>query len=81
MTAVANLRRGKVHKVKIVVAKHAIAAVVSNDIPQLHYDQLRHIQNITTNLPHHSDLVVQVITLTRAQLKKTPEFYQWLQGK
>ena len=75
---VANLRRQKVRKVKIVVAKHAISAVPCDDIPQLHYDQLRHIQHVKSTR-HGEDTVT--ITLTRAQLKKTPDFNHWVQGE
>ena len=77
ITTVANLRRNKVRKVKIVVAKHAVSAIPCDDVPQLHYDQLRHIHQVTSN--PEADIVV--ITLTRAQLKKTPEFHHWVQGE
>jgi hypothetical protein len=81
MTVVANLRRQKFRKVKLVAAKHAIAAVSSDDVPQLHYDQLRHIHHVTKSQLHQEDTDVQVITLTKAQLKKTPEFHHWVQGE
>jgi hypothetical protein len=49
--------------------------------PQLHYDQLRHIQQMLASNPPLQESQYETITLTRAQLKKTPEFPQWLQGE
>jgi hypothetical protein len=61
-----------------VVAKDAVSAIPCDDVPQLHYDQLRYIQQVASSLPPEDTVV---ITLTRAQLKKTPEFHHWVQGE
>ena len=80
ITVVTNLRRQKVRKVRIVVAKHALAAVPSNDVPQIYFDHLRHIHRVTAR--QQTAEVKSITALTRAQLKNTSEFqYCWLQGE
>jgi hypothetical protein len=48
------------------------------DMPQLHYDQLRHINMIHNAMEETARGVMEaIISLTRAQLKHRPDFERW----
>ena len=66
--------------VTITFAKPAVTKTGSNDMPQLHFDQLRHINKMQTALremDQHDELTDVFLNFTRAQLRRREDFQEW----
>lgn len=87
--AVATLRQRKAPEVHTIVARHEIPLTYTLEIPQLHYDQIQHL-NILQNRMRakrtakhkgeqiHTLMTVQAtIMLTRSHLKRREDFQKW----
>ena len=87
--AVATLRQRRVPKVHIIVAKHEVPLTHTLDIPQLHYDQLKHLNTLQNRMRakrtakhkgeqiHLLTTTTAAIQLTRSQLKRRDDYQQW----
>ena len=75
---VQQLRSQQVMQVTVEVAKYEVTDLPKEDMPQLHYDQLRHINMIHNAMKETAQGAMEaVISLTRAQLKHRPDYERW----
>jgi ribosomal protein S12 len=64
--------------VKITFAKIEVRIEEVEDIPQLHFDQLRHLNQLHTLIRQPTDATTDAfLNYTRAQLKKQPDYQEW----
>ena len=76
--AVAQARRNHEVKVQIRFAKPAVRLNEGNDILQLHFDQLRHINQLHVEKRQpHDELKDAFLNYTRAQLRKREDNQEW----
>ena len=87
--AVATLRQRRATRVHIIVARHEIPLTHTLEIPQLHYDQLKHVNTIQNRMraqrtaKHKGEQIYMLMTaqatimLTRSQLKRREDYQQW----
>ena len=70
--AITSLRRSRTPRVSIIVAKHEIPETDTLEIPQLHYDQLRHLNTIQNGMMCLQDHLEHLTTLqTGPHLQRT----------
>ena len=75
---VAQARRSHDSKVEIRFAKPAVRSDEETDILQLHFDQLRHLNQLHTELHNPPDeLRDAFLNYTRAQLRKREDYQEW----
>jgi hypothetical protein len=81
-------RKAHLASVDFTFAKIEPRTTLDPDMPQMHYDQLRHVHNLliseeqlpSTLMHMHSLLAVQ-LNATRAKLKLQDDFEHWLKGE
>jgi hypothetical protein len=75
---VATARRNYEPKVEIRFARPAIRCDDATDILQLHFDQLRHLNQLHVELRQpQNELIDAFLNYTRAQLKKREDYQEW----
>ena len=85
---IATLRQRRTPLVHIILARHEVPELPIVDMPQLHYDQLKHINHLQNRCRQrtakHKECKMMVIMtlsetimLTRSQLKKRSDYQQW----
>ena len=82
-----HLRTINCTHVTLVFAKLDTTSMDNTGVPQLHFDQLRHIHNVTTTHAAQLNTVTEnkknihepqkLPTLTRKKLKLRPDFHEW----
>jgi hypothetical protein len=65
-------------RVKIRFAKPAVTSLGNDEIPQLHFDQLRHINQMHIALREPvNELTDAFLNFTRAQLRRREDYQEW----
>ena len=68
--------------VNIAFAKIEVRIAEEDDIPQLHFDQLRHLNQLHSMIRQPLDESQDVfLNFTRAQLKKQPDYQDWRESE
>ncbi|KAI2502314.1 hypothetical protein MHU86_12118 [Fragilaria crotonensis] len=73
--------QGRAH-VTLILAKIAVRTNDDDEIPQLHFDQLRHLNQLHIALRAPTNEVNDAfLNYTRAQLRKRPDYNEWRQSE
>ena len=77
-----QLRHHRVPQVTVEVAKYEVPDTQNMEMPQLHYDQLRHINMMQNAMKEVAQGGVDaIISLTRMQLKQRSDYEKWKQAE
>lgn len=85
---ISHQRQAKTSHVDFVFAKIEPRVQPDLEVPQMHYDQLRHVHELlispelpSPEFPHMPDPLPAVMNVTRAKLKLQDDFEHWLRGE